>query len=613
MTSRLAASALGAAILITATLTGTAAAQPSGPAASRRMAADTASGVSCAPGEGVTMVVDFNGLPGGIQVSCAEGVQDNGFAALANAGFGAGSDSGPAGTVCTINGQPSQGYPYCWLTGGYWSYWRKDRGGAWAFSPVGASAGPIPVDTVLGWSWAQDFASGPPRADEDSVPPATTTTTSTVTTSTTAPTSSTSTVPGTTVAPTPEDPAAPAALDWLERELTQHDGAMPAAVGEGSDWGLTIDAIIALQLGGRGNAPATLRALEQVTAHVVDYTTGSSWGEPQTRFAGPTAKTIVGLSVSGRPTTQASGNDLAADLVGLMRTSGADLGRFSDTGDAATDTSNGFSQALGVLALARTQGVPAAAVSFLLAQQCPGGGFRIVYASSGGCTNDAQSDTDSTSLAIQALQSIATTTGSAAQRADTGTVQGQAGAAMARAATWLGAQQDPMNGAFGGTGVTAAPNSNSSGLAAQSLLGIGQSDQARKAAVWITTLQLSEPADDAGAIAYNPAALAEAETDQISEVGRDQWRRATSQAVLGLGLPSLGSVQGVVLAEGQSPGDGQARNQVPDSPTTGGSQVGTLPRTGSNVDHTLITGLALLAAGLLASAAGRRRARRSTP
>lgn len=27
------------------------------------------------------------------------------------------------GMVCTINGLPMQGYPFCWLTGGCWSYW----------------------------------------------------------------------------------------------------------------------------------------------------------------------------------------------------------------------------------------------------------------------------------------------------------------------------------------------------------------------------------------------------------------------------------------------------------------------------------------------------------
>ena len=40
---------------------------------------------------------------------------------------------------------------------------------------------------------------------------------------------------------------------------------------------------------------------------------------------------------------------------------------------------------------------------------------------------------------------------------------------------------------------------------------------------------------DRGAVAYDPAGRAAALESGIADAGRDQWRRATSQAVLGLG------------------------------------------------------------------------------
>lgn len=159
-------------------------------------AQQAATGRSCAPGEGVTVVVDFDGL-GGIRVGCAVGAQSSGFAALAAAGFGA-DNGGQAGIVCQIDGQPAQGYPYCWTEGGYWAYWKKARGGSWSYSGVGAAGGAVGVDMVEGWSWAADFDNQPPRADENSVPSSTSTTSTSSTSSTTS-----TTRPGATTSTTP--------------------------------------------------------------------------------------------------------------------------------------------------------------------------------------------------------------------------------------------------------------------------------------------------------------------------------------------------------------------------------------------------------------------------
>lgn len=120
-------------------------------------------GQACQPDSGVTVVVDFTALDDTVKIGCAPGTQASGLSALAAAGFTAGSESGP-GTVCTIDSLPTQGFPYCWTTGGYWGYWKApDRSTAWDFSPVGATDGPLAQGSVEGWAWAPAFNGAAPR------------------------------------------------------------------------------------------------------------------------------------------------------------------------------------------------------------------------------------------------------------------------------------------------------------------------------------------------------------------------------------------------------------------------------------------------------------------
>lgn len=138
----------------TTTTTSTTLPDPTGP---------TIVGEACQPTSGVTVVVDFTALDDTVKIGCAPGAQASGFAALAATGFSVGSESG-AGTICTIDGLPTEGFPFCWLTGGYWGYWSApDRATAWDFSPVGSGAGPIAEGSVLGWSWAPGFDGVAPR------------------------------------------------------------------------------------------------------------------------------------------------------------------------------------------------------------------------------------------------------------------------------------------------------------------------------------------------------------------------------------------------------------------------------------------------------------------
>ena len=325
------------------------------------------------------------------------------------------------------------------------------------------------------------------------------------------------------------------AIDWLATQLAANGNTMPGFVPGSTDWGLTVDAVLAFVAAGRGGDPVAQSATDEIEANAAAYTTWDP-GTPGVREAGATGKVLLAVLSQGRDGTNVAGVDLEAELRSLMLTSGAQIGRFADRmPDPAWDASNGFGQALSMLALALTDdGVPSDSVGFLLAQQCSAGGFRLTYASTPGCVDDATADTDASALAVQALLGVDRTPA--------------VDAALVRALQWLRSQQDPATGAFGGTGPTAAINANSTGLIAQTLRAAGQTAAADGAATWITsTVQLTAAnttgtpaAADVGAIAYQRAPLDTALVSGIDAAAADQWRRSTSQAVLALGLAPYG-------------------------------------------------------------------------
>lgn len=322
---------------------------------------------------------------------------------------------------------------------------------------------------------------------------------------------------------------AAAALTWLGCDLQRNGGTYPG-FGGSTDYGLTLDAVMDHALEGDADNPVAVTAADAVFDHVRSYTTGADFGSPDDRYAGALAKSLLAAELTERSTT-ADGLDLEAEVRARMQTSGADAGRFSDLSGWG-DYSNGFGQALAILALSHTDdGIPAAAVTYLLAQQCPAGGFRGAYSTAGGCTADSDADTDYTGLAVSALRSAP----------QSSTVV----AAMNKGADWLVDHQD-TTGAISGTGLTAGANANSTGIAAQALRAVGRTAEADKAAGWIRTIQLdtanagTTAPKELGAIAYNTAAFDDAVANGVPESGRDQFRRATAQAILAFDAPSYG-------------------------------------------------------------------------
>ncbi|HTN79519.1 MAG TPA: prenyltransferase/squalene oxidase repeat-containing protein [Acidimicrobiales bacterium] len=335
------------------------------------------------------------------------------------------------------------------------------------------------------------------------------------------------------------DPTA-SALDWLSHELAANNHQLGFKGAPGfTDWGLTIDFVLALAGGGRASAADTQATVSNVTANATSYVTDGAPGTTE-RYAGPMGKLLYMTKVFGVDSSNLGGLNIETELRALMRTSGGQTGRFSDA-SAFGDFSNGFGQAFDILGLARTSGgVPAEAITFLLAQQCPAGGFRLFYDSGDTCASDAEADPDATGLAIQALVG-----------------QTAASGAVSEAVTWLLGQQD-ASGAFRGSGPTASLNANSTGIIAQALRAAGQTAAANKAGVWIQSLQLTDTnagaaSADIGVIAYDPGQRDDAIAHGLP-AERDPFRRATSQGVLALPQVTLPSGGGGGSGGGTSSG-----------------------------------------------------------
>lgn len=361
--------------------------------------------------------------------------------------------------------------------------------------------------------------------------------------------------------PVDRSAAGVAAARWQAGELV--GGSIPG-LGAGPDWGLTVDTLIALEATGADKAEAT-RVTEQLKLHVRDYNSNDAWGEPGQRISGATAKLLYAAVITDSDPSAFGEYDLRQETLDLVAGPelGLENGRVKDKVDPpATDNSNTFAQSLAVLGLARSGEVPRNAVDFLMDQQCAAGGFRLYPYAFGGsevtgdCDEqgaDAVLDPDSTGMAVQALFA-------AADKGTPGATE-----AARKGVEWL-AEQQRADGSFGGSGPTAAPNTNSTGLAGQALAAGGEQGAAKRAADWVLDHQLSaenggKAADDSGAIAYNGESLAAAQAEGIADFQRDQWRRATPQAMLvttGLSLAEIGTTD-------PDPG--------PD-PTTGGTSVG---------------------------------------
>lgn len=262
------------------------------------------------------------------------------------------------------------------------------------------------------------------------------------------------------------------------------------------DYGLTIDGVLGLDAAQTGQTEAQ-RAASYLTRHAAAYNTYGT-----DRYAGATAKLLVFSEAQGLPT--------AGYLKGLKSLEQSS-GQFKDK-SAYGDYSNTIGQSLAIVGLVRAGQPDATAVEFLTRQQCQNGGFRMTF--SGTCTGD----TDATSLAVQALSAA-----------------GGHQAQIAKAVNFLAGRQQ-SNGGVVEPAAEAAPNTNSTGLAAVAFTLAGKSADAAKAKSFVTSLQFgcSSPAALRGGFAFDQKSYDALRAKGSKGTAGDQEHRATTQALLAL-------------------------------------------------------------------------------
>lgn len=127
---------------------------------------------ACVGTSGVTVVVDYGALGGGIEVRCAPGDPSSALQALSAAGFSYGFVPRQPGMVCQINTTPNpcNGAP----TNAYWAYsYVEPRGTDWVYSQVGAGGRDPKPGGVEGWAFGDGRA---PSLNPPAPKPTTTTT-----------------------------------------------------------------------------------------------------------------------------------------------------------------------------------------------------------------------------------------------------------------------------------------------------------------------------------------------------------------------------------------------------------------------------------------------------
>jgi hypothetical protein len=134
---------------------------------------------ACSTASGVTAVVDFNELSGGVTAGCDGNGGGPASQNFADAGYQLSYSQAPGmnGFVCKVQGKPTDGD--CAQTDQFWSLWWSDgKSGEWVFSSRGASSLTVPEGGYVGFSWHQGGGDAQPpgvvptahRAEEPETP-----------------------------------------------------------------------------------------------------------------------------------------------------------------------------------------------------------------------------------------------------------------------------------------------------------------------------------------------------------------------------------------------------------------------------------------------------------
>ncbi|RYB95279.1 hypothetical protein EUA93_13595 [Nocardioides oleivorans] len=325
------------------------------------------------------------------------------------------------------------------------------------------------------------------------------------------------------------------AAEWIAGELS--NGLMVSS--SGPDFGLTIDTGMALSTVASqgGTVTAINNSLEPRIAEYVGDGTKES-------YAGALAKSATFARTAKKNPTSYGGINLITRLEERTANVPADpaaepqaaaiAGRIFDKSEFG-NYANVVGQSYAVRALTLAGSAEAgAARDFLLKQQCASGAFRLNFdkadVPSQSCTEGvagSTADPDATALAVINL-------------VESGDKSAAVVGALAKAGTWLAARQR-NSGAIRSAGDGAQINTNSTAIGGYALGLLKNRDAALKAALWV---RKNQPVDkykcrtaltkDTGAVAFRRDRVTGATTTGIPAAARDEWRRATSQAILGL-------------------------------------------------------------------------------
>jgi hypothetical protein len=325
------------------------------------------------------------------------------------------------------------------------------------------------------------------------------------------------------------------AAEWISDELT--NGLMMGT--SGPDFGLTIDTGMAVSTVARQGATVTAinNALEPRIADYVGDGTKES-------YAGPLAKAAAFARTAKKNPTSYGGINLITRLEERTANVPADpaaepqaaaiAGRIFDKSEFG-NYANVVGQSYAVRALSLANSAEAgAARDFLLKQQCASGAFRLNFdkadVPSQACTDGvagSEPDPDATALAVINL-------------VESGDKSAAVTTALAKAGAWLDARQRG-SGAIRSAGQGAQINTNTTAVGGYAMGLLKNRDAALKAALWV---RRNQPVDkyrcrtaltkDTGAVAFRPDRVTASKTSGIPADARDEWRRATAQAILGL-------------------------------------------------------------------------------
>jgi hypothetical protein len=307
--------------------------------------------------------------------------------------------------------------------------------------------------------------------------------------------------------PTTKSPAK-AAAGWLARQLVgPNSDHIVTSFTPQPDPGLTADAVLSMDAASVAQDAAS-RATKWLRSQADTFTAEPSAG----RDPGRLAKILLVAEAQQANVHAFGGVDLVAQLKSAEQPNGA----FTDTTDAAKGDSP-VSQALALVALSHTGSISdwpdAAAIGWLVSQQCGDGGFYFATQPS---PPKNCNDVDSTAFAAQALLTVHSSV-------------------AAGAIQWLRAHRNPDNGyglAFGSS--SPSSNANSTAVTVQALRQAGYS--ASYGLSWLRKHQIgcAGYVSRRGAVRYDDGAFQ-----------RDSAAYATAQAGQALARKWLGDISRV--------------------------------------------------------------------